>query len=126
VPLMPGMRCSSGWPGVKLSKAFALVERHLRVAGQVQDSVGKHRAMAGGDDQAGAVEPARIARVEAHEIAHWLRLAACRDGQIRRPAQCEDVGDVGAGLIRGRIYAYRFSLSGDRLATQGLLRQTCG
>ena len=82
--------------------------------------------MAGGDDQAVAVEPARIARVEAHDIAHRLRLAACQDGQIGRPAQCEDVGDVGAGLIRGRICAYRFSLSGNRLATQGLLGQTCG
>ena len=57
----------SGWPAHGLPswrKLLDVVDRRPRVAGQVEQGVDQHRAVAGRQDEAVAVGPVRIGRVE--------------------------------------------------------------
>ncbi len=48
----------------ELAEVLQLVERHVRVAGQVQQPVEQHRAVSGREDEAVAVGPVGVGRVE--------------------------------------------------------------
>ncbi len=59
--------------GVELPEILELIERHLLVAGQVQQRVEQHRAVAGGEDEAVAVRPVRIGGVVFQELGEQHR-----------------------------------------------------
>ena len=66
----PGVSLASGWPAVfecSWRKCFSSLDRQV-VAGQVQQRVLQHRAVAVGQHEAVAVEPLRIVRVVAQEV----------------------------------------------------------
>ena len=57
----------SGWPAVgraELAEALDVVDRRPLVAGQIEQGVDQHRAVAGRQDEAVAVGPVRVGRVE--------------------------------------------------------------
>ena len=58
----------AGGLAVDLAKALQLIQRHVLDAGQVQQAVEQHRAVAVRQHEAVAIEPMRIGRVELHEI----------------------------------------------------------
>jgi hypothetical protein len=58
----------AGGPAVDLAKPLQLVQRHVLDAGQVQQAVEQHRTMAVRLNEAVAVGPMRIGRIELHEI----------------------------------------------------------
>ena len=68
-------RCRSAWPcsgwpggaGAELAEALQLLQRHVREAGQVEQRVEQHRAVAGRQDEAVAVGPVGMLRVELEE-----------------------------------------------------------
>ena len=51
----------------ELAEALELLDRHLRVAGEVEQRVEQHRAMAGGQHEAVAVGPFGVRGVELQE-----------------------------------------------------------
>ena len=51
-----------------LTKALDLLDRHILVAGQVEQTVQQHRAMAVGKNEAVAVDPMGVRGVELHEL----------------------------------------------------------
>ena len=59
-----------GMPGgfrAYLTETLQLVEGHVLVAGEIEQRIEQHRAMAGRQDEAIAVRPVRAFRVEFHE-----------------------------------------------------------
>ena len=58
----------AGGLAVDLAKPLQLIQRHILDAGQVQQAVEQHRAVAVRQQEAVAVEPVRIGRIELHEI----------------------------------------------------------
>ena len=72
----PGVMKHSGWPGVFDSswrKRLQLVDRDALDAGEVQERVEQHRAVAGGQHEAVAVGPARIGGVVFQELREQHR-----------------------------------------------------
>ena len=54
---------TSGWPGglaAELAEALELVDRHVLVAGQMEQRIEQHRAVAGRQHEAVAVGPVRV------------------------------------------------------------------
>ena len=67
----PGVWPYSGWPGVfepSWRKCLISSMRHASIAGQMQQRVEQHRAVAGRQHEAVAVGPVRIGRVELQEL----------------------------------------------------------
>ena len=67
---MPAAWPYSGWPAVlraELAEALQLVERHVGIAGQMQQRIEQHRAVPGGEHEAVAVGPVGGGRVEVEE-----------------------------------------------------------
>ena len=58
----------AGRERAELAEALDLVDRHLLVAGEIEQRVEQHRAVAGGEHEAVAVGPGRIGRVEFQEV----------------------------------------------------------
>ena len=91
----PGVKPYSGWPGVlrvQLAEVLQLLHRQV-VAGQVQQRVEQHRAVAVGQHEAVAVGPVRVGRVVA---------------QVALPQRHGDLGHAhrharvaGVGLLHG-------------------------
>ncbi len=80
----------AGGAAAELTEMLQLVERHVGVAGEVEQRIEEHRAVAGRQDEAVAVGPVRIARIELQELRE------------------QDRGDVGhahrhAGMARVRL-----------------------
>ena len=64
---MPDAKPYSGWPAVlepSCRKRFELVDRHVRVAGQIEAGIEQHRAVASRQDETVAVGPLRVQRIE--------------------------------------------------------------
>jgi hypothetical protein len=59
--------------GADVAEALDLIDRHVRVAGEVKQRVKEHRAVAVRDQEAVAVDPVRVRGVEAHEIGEQHR-----------------------------------------------------
>ena len=49
---------------MELAEALQLIQRHLRIAGEIEKRVEQHRAVAGRQDEAVAVGPVRVGRIE--------------------------------------------------------------
>ena len=90
----PSSRKFSGWPAQGLPswrKSLDVLDRRPRVAGEVEQRIDQHRAVAGRQHEAVAVGPVRIGRIVASDIrstAPWRRRpcpSACRDGRYWRP-----------------------------------------
>ena len=67
----PGVWPYSGWPAVfepSWRKRLICVERHRRIAGEIEQRVEQHRAVAGRQHEAVAVGPGRIGRIEFQEL----------------------------------------------------------
>jgi hypothetical protein len=60
-------------PAAELAEVLQLVERHVGVAGEVEQRIKQHRAVAGRQDEAIAVGPVRIGRVELQELGEQHR-----------------------------------------------------
>src|ERR1051326_1594478 len=58
----------SGRARAPLAELLQLVERHLRIAGQMEQRVEEHGGVAGGEDEAVAVRPVRRLRTVAQEL----------------------------------------------------------
>ena len=58
----------AGSLAVDLAEPLQLVQGHILVAGQIQQAVEQHRAVAVRQQEAVAVEPMRVGRIELHEI----------------------------------------------------------
>ena len=58
----------AGGLAVDLAEPLQLVQGHVLDAGQIQQAVEQHRAVAVRQHEAVAVEPMRIGRIELHEI----------------------------------------------------------
>ena len=54
----------AGRAGPELPEAPQLVQRHVRIAGQVEQRVEQHRAVAGREHEPVAVRPIRMLRVD--------------------------------------------------------------
>ena len=54
--------------GMQLAKVLQLIQRDVLVAGQIQQRIEQHRAVAGGEDETVAVRPARIGGIELQEL----------------------------------------------------------
>ncbi len=54
--------------GAELTEALDLLDRHLRIAGEIEQRIEQHRAMAGREHEAVAVRPSRIGRVEFQKL----------------------------------------------------------
>ena len=89
-----GCSPNSGWPAAgesELAETLDLLDPHALVAGQVEQRVEQHRAMAGRQHEAVAVRPARVGGIEfvkAAPTVRWPRPpcpSACRDGRILPP-----------------------------------------
>ncbi len=52
----------------QLAEVLELVERHVCIAGQIQQRIQQHRAVPGGQDEAVAIRPSRIGGVEFQEL----------------------------------------------------------
>ena len=67
----PGVSWNSGWPGVLLCSARKFLTSSIDeiVAAQMQPGVEEHRAVAGGEDEAVAVEPARLVGIVDERVA---------------------------------------------------------
>ena len=57
----------AGGDRAELAEALDLVERHRRIAGEIEQRVDQHRAVAGREHEAVAVGPGRIGRIEFQE-----------------------------------------------------------
>ena len=57
----------AGGAGAQLAEALQLVQRHVRIAGEVEQRVEQHRAVAGRQHEAVAVGPVGMLRVELQE-----------------------------------------------------------
>ena len=69
--LDPGRVAVLGMPGrnrAELTKAFDLLDRHGLVAEEIKECVKQHRSVAGGKQEAIAVGPGRIGRVELQKL----------------------------------------------------------
>ncbi len=77
----------AGRARAELAEAPQLVERHVRIAGEVEQRIEQHRAVAGREHEPVAVGPIRMLRVDTSETAStapWRRRPcpwACRDGR---------------------------------------------
>ena len=58
----------SGGHGAELAEVLDLVERHVCIAGEIQQRIQQHRAVAGRQDEAVAVRPFRVGGVEFQEL----------------------------------------------------------
>ncbi len=61
---MPGAWPYSGWPAVRLptlAETLQLIDRHVRIAGEIEQRIEQHRAMAGRQHETVAVGPVRDA-----------------------------------------------------------------
>ena len=59
----------AGGARAELAEALELLDLHLRIAGQMEQRVEQHRAMAGGQHEAVAIGPVGRARIELEELA---------------------------------------------------------
>ena len=64
---VPPLRMPGG-AAAELPEALELVERHVGVAGQVQQRIEQHRAVPGGQHEAVAVRPIRRPRIEPQKL----------------------------------------------------------
>ena len=80
-------------PGAELAEIPDLVERHLRVAGEIEQRIEQHRAVAGRQHEAVAVRPFRIGRVVFQELREQ---DGCDIGCAHRQA-----GMAGLRLLHG-------------------------
>ena len=83
----------AGGLGAELAEVLDLVERHVRVAGEIKHRIEQHRAVAGRQDEAIAVGPVRIERIELQEFGEKDRGDV---GHAHRQA-----GMAGVGLFDG-------------------------
>ena len=108
----------TGGPAAELAEVLQLVEAHGLVAGQVQQSIDQHRAVAGGKHEAIAVLPFRILRIEFQESREQ------HGGNVRHPhrhagmtriralhcvcsQQAQRIGHVFAGGDGARVLSFR-------------------
>ena len=119
----PGVTPTSGWPGrlaVQLAEVLQLVDRQV-VAGQVQQRVQQHRAVAVRQHEAVAIGPVRIAPGCGADAGATARPrsrpcpSACRDGPIS-PARPRPWRACAAHWRRRRV-STRASLDGQRQLT---------
>ena len=93
----------AGGLAVEHAEVLHLVERQV-VAAQVQPAVEEHRAVAGGEDEAVAVEPARLVGVVHHRMAvkHGADLGGTeRQTEVAGGALVHGVDGEAAGLVGG-------------------------
>ena len=97
----PGVWPYSGWPAVSepsWRKCLISLDRHRRIAGEIEQRIEQHRAVAGREHEAVAVGPGRIGGIEFQE----LREQHGRDvGHAHRQA-----GMAGLGLL-DRVHRQR-------------------
>ena len=80
-------------PRVKLAEVLDLLELHLRIAGEIEQRVEQHRAVAGREHEAVAVRPIGMGRVELQEAREQH---GGHVGHAHRHA-----GVAGIGLLHG-------------------------
>ena len=82
----------SGWPAVlepSWRKRLISLDRHVRIAGQIEQRIEQHRAVAGRQHEAVAVGPARVGGIEFEELREQHR----RDvGHAHRHARMAGLG----------------------------------
>ncbi len=79
----------AGGDRAELAEALDLIERHLRISGQIKQRVEQHRAVAGREHEAVAVGPGRIGRIEFQELRE------------------QDSGDVGGAHRQAGMAGFR-------------------
>jgi hypothetical protein len=82
-----------GGLGIELAKIPDLIQRDVLVAGQVQQRIQQHRAVAGRKNKTVAVGPPRVGGVELQELREQHR------GDVGRPHR--QAGMAGFGLLDG-------------------------
>ena len=81
----------AGAGAAELAEVLDVVDRRPLVAGQVQQRVDQHRAVAGREDEAVAVGPVRVGADRTSDFGEQARSrrrpcpSACRDGRCSRP-----------------------------------------
>ncbi len=83
----------AGGLGAELAELLKILDRHVRVAGEVEHRIEKHRAVAGRKDEAVAVRPVRLLRIEPQIFGEENR---CDVRHAHRHA-----GVTGIGLLDG-------------------------
>ena len=79
----------AGRLGAELAEALQLIHFHARIAGEIEQRIEQHRAVAGRQHEAVAVRPVGIGGVEAH------RLAEQHSGDIRHAHRHAGVAGLG-------------------------------
>ena len=77
----------------ELAEVLQVLERHVRIAGEIEQRIEQHRAVAGRQDEAVAVGPVRLGRIELQELGEQHRGDV---GHAHRQA-----GMAGVGLFHG-------------------------
>ena len=119
---MPAAWPYSGWPGglrAELAEVLELVDRHVLVAEEIEQRIEQHRAVAGGEHEAVAVRPVRVAR---HRTSGMLGEEHGGDvGHAHRQA-----GMAGIGLLAPRPWQGRGSHWPSGRARRAPCSATCG
>ena len=98
----------AGGPGAELAEVLDLVERHVCIAGEIQQGIQQHRAVAGRQDEAVAVRPSGVGGVE------FQKLREQHGGDIGRAHR--QAGVAGFGLFDG-VHRQR----ADRIGHTGMI-----